>query len=390
MNAHLDIFFGQRQLIEAAVAVAVTVAALVVWLAVNRFLLRSARHTKTTWDDSILRAVSAPVTTLIVVLGTLQVCKIFFAEWTGGASGSTEGDLVGTFDTLQRMAVAVMIFWMLIRMVSVLEVRYRRQQTIRIGDKSIDAGTIYSIFRMLRAIIFAVAVLTLMNSFGVSISGILAFGGIGGIVFGFAAKDALSNFFAGLMIFWERPFAVGDWIRCESANIEGVVEHIGWRMTQVRTFDQRPLYMPNSLFFNSVIENPQRMTNRRIYQYFGLCYADIERLPKVLADVRAMLGEHEGIAHDKIMMVNFERYGASSLDFFIYAMTKTTAWGEYNDVREDILFKVADIVRANGCDFAFPTRTVAFQTPPPGAPAPFAAAADLAAADASAARAAGE
>ena len=68
------------------------------------------------------------------------------------------------------------------------------------------------------------------------------------IAIGFAAKDLLSNFFGGLFIYLDRPFAVGDWIRSPDREIEGTVEQIGWRVTRIRTFDKRPLYIPNSVF----------------------------------------------------------------------------------------------------------------------------------------------
>ena len=104
-----------------------------------------------------------------------------------------------------------------------------------------------------------------MQALGYSISGVLAFGGIGGIAVGFAAKDLLANFFGGLMIYLDRPFSVGDWIRSPDKNIEGTVEEIGWRLTRIRTFDKRPLYVPNSTFTQISVENPSRMLNRRIY-----------------------------------------------------------------------------------------------------------------------------
>ena len=113
-----------------------------------------------------------------------------------------------------------------------------------------------------------------MQLFDYSVSGLLAFGGIGGIAVGFAAKDLLANFFGGLMIYLDRPFSVGDWIRSPDKEIEGTVEDIGWRLTRIRTFDKRPLYIPNSIFASISVENPSRMSNRRIYEKIGIRYDD--------------------------------------------------------------------------------------------------------------------
>jgi MscS family membrane protein len=197
-----------------------------------------------------------------------------------------------------------------------------------------------------------------LQTLGFSISGVLAFGGIGGIAVGFAARDLLANFFGALMIFLDRPFAVGDWIRSPDRDIEGTVEEIGWRLTKIRTFDQRPLYVPNAIFASLAVENPQNMRNRRIYETIGLRYDDLEVLQPILEDIRKMLQKHPAIDTRRTLMVNFVSFGASSLDFFIYTFTKTTVWTEFHEIKEKILFEIAAIVARRGAEIAFPTQTL--------------------------------
>lgn len=342
------------------------VAALLVWLRLLRVLMARAGRNESDWDDIVLHSIKTPVSVFIILFGAQYIGESLISLLPQLDADQRAAKF---FATSRSLVFVAMLFWMLFRFVSRLERKYRRER-LKIADKSIDIGTLHTVFRFVRGAIILLSLLALMNVFGISISGFLAFGGIGGIILGFAAKDTLSNFFSGLMIFWERPFVIGDWIRCTGANVEGVVEHIGWRMTQIRTFDQRPLYIPNSLFFNNVIENPQRMTNRRIYEYCGVRYADIDALPQVLADIRAMLREHEGIDQQMIQMVNFDRYAVSSLDFFVYAMTETTDWAHFHRVKEDVLLKIAAIIKRHGCQFAFPTRTVHVASPPPSPPPP--------------------
>ena len=136
-------------------------------------------------------------------------------------------------------------------------------------------------------------ILTVMQLFDYSVSGLLAFGGIGGIAVGFAAKDLLANFFGGLMIYLDRPFSVGDWIRSPDKEIEGTVEDIGWRLTRIRTFDKRPLYIPNSIFASISVENPSRMSNRRIYEKIGIRYDDMSKMNTIVTEVKLMLQKHE-------------------------------------------------------------------------------------------------
>ena len=353
-------------LLETALVVALTVAAFVLWGKVQQKIVARAQITQTPWDNVLVKALGAPMSLLIVLLGLHHIVGVTAIGVLGQALGGSE-----VYPAIREAIIVIIVFWMLLRFINGME-SHARKQKIKVGDKEINTGTTYAVFQTLRAVIFLAAGLTALEAFGVSVSGLLAFGGVGGVLIGFAAKDTLANFFSGLLIFWERPFVVGDWIRRPDANIEGVVENIGWRMTQIRTFDHRPLYVPNSLFFNSVIENPQRMTNRRIYEYMGLRYQDIKKLPIVLQDIRTLIDEHEDIDQDKIKMVNFDRYGSSSLDFFVYAMTKTIDWGEYHRVKEDILLQIAAVVQKHGCEFAFPTRTVHHrmhgEAPPPPLP----------------------
>ena len=209
----------------------------------------------------------------------------------------------------------------------------------------------------------------ILQSLGVSVSGLLAFGGVGGIAVGFAARDLLANFLGGLSIFLDRPFAVGDWIRSPDREIEGTVEDVGWRVTRIRTFDQRPLYVPNAVFSTVALENPSRMLNRRIYETIGIRYDDAGAMEQVVAEVKEMLVAHDDIDKGKTLMVNFVAFGASSLDFFIYCFTRTTDWATYHGVKQDVLIKILKIIEGHGAEVAFPTRTVLLGPPEAEAPA---------------------
>ena len=226
---------------------------------------------------------------------------------------------------------------------------------------TIDQGTTDAITRILDMLVIIIAALVAMQVLGFSISGLLAFGGISGIAIGFAAKDLLANFFGGFMIYLDRPFVVGDWVRSPDLELEGTVEKIGWRQTTIRTFDKRPLYVPNATFARLSVENPSRMSHRRIYETIGIRYEDIDKMEKILAETKTMLEEHPDIDNTQTMMVNFNKFAPSSLDFFVYTFTKTTDWVEYHKIKQDILLRISHIIRANDAEIAFPTSTVHIQ-----------------------------
>lgn len=344
-----------------------TIIALYIWFKLMKIIKKRALQSPSPWDDIIASSFKGPVSILIFFLGLQASLESFLDAFALDA-------LRSWMETVHSFIIYAFIFWMLLRLISRAEIIFRQNKDRIVKNQKIDDATVKTIFYSSRAVIALIAVITLLEVLGISVSGLLAAGGLGGILLGFAAKDSLSNFFAGALIFWERPFVVGDWIKQPEENIEGVVEDIGWRSTQIRTFDQRPLYVPNSKFFNSVIENPQRMTNRRIYEYVGLCYEDIDKIPAVLAEIREYLQHHDELDHDQIQMVNFDRYNNSSIDFFIYVMTKTTQWKKFHQVKEDVLLNIAGIVKKHDCSFAYPTHTVYYQdiasaqrqnTPPP-------------------------
>lgn len=304
-------------------------------------------QTDTVWDDLLLSAARRPIAALIWLFGAAWALEVIDRQ-----TGTLLMDVV---DPMRRIGVIVLITWFLIRLI-------RRGEAALVSPDKVktpmDQTTVGAIGKLLRLSIIITTALVVLQSFGYSVSGVMAFGGIGGIAVGFAAKDILANFFGGLMIYLDRPFKVGDWIRSPDKNIEGTVEEIGWRQTRIRTFDKRPLYVPNATFASISVENPSRMTNRRIYETIGVRYDDVSRVKEIVADVHAMLSQHEEIDQDQTLIVNLNSFGASSVDFFIYTFTRTTNWVRFHAIKQDVLLRIIDIIEARGAEVAFPTQTL--------------------------------
>lgn len=330
-----------------AVVFSVLLFNFIVRVVLNRLHKRLSR-TDNPWDDALVDAARAPLSLLIWIVGIA-----FAAQIVADEADATIFELVGP---ARDVGVIATITWFLIRLVRRVEQNYIKRHAAQ-GD-SVDHTTVDAIAKLVRASIVITAALVILQTLGFSISGVLAFGGIGGIAVGFAAKDLLANFFGGLMVYLDRPFSVGDWIRSPDREIEGTVEEIGWRLTRIRTFDKRPLYVPNSTFTSIAVENPSRMFNRRIFETVGVRYDDVAQLPAIVAAVRDMLHAHDEIDQSQILMVNFNAFAASSLDFFVYCFTRTTKWARYHEIKQDVLFKISDIIAEHGAQVAFPTSTV--------------------------------
>ena len=355
MDTVVDFISTQQWVVQVFLIVLATAVARYVAKILFDRLANKLEQTNNLYDDALLEAARRPLGMAIWVLGISAA-----AETVGG---TTQAQIFDSVDELRDVAVVALLVWFTLRFITFIE-----QHVVLAGysETPVDQTTARAVGKLLRATVLITGVLLTLQALGFSISGVLAFGGIGGLAVGLAAQDLLANFFGGLMIFLDRPFAVGDWIRSPDREIEGTVEEIGWRLTRIRTFDKRPLYVPNSVFTKLAVENPSRMQNRRIHEVFGLRYDDIGTMAVVVAEVEKMLRSHDAIDTDQTLMVNLVEFEASSVNFFVYCFTKTTVWTYFHVIKQDVLLKIADIVAAQGAEFAFPTQTLHID-PEPGA-----------------------
>jgi len=208
------------------------------------------------------------------------------------------------------------------------------------------------------AVVIVISILTTLQIMGVNLAGILAFGGFSGIAVGFAAKDLLANFFGAIMVYMDKPFKVGDWIKSPEKEIEGEVESIGWRQTKIITFEKRPIYVPNSVFSTIVVENASRMTHRRLNEVVGIRYDDVFKAGKIVDDITELLTEHPRVDNSQSLVVGVTKFSASSVDIMVYCFTTTTTLVEFSKVRQEILLGVVNIITKHGAEIAFPTSTV--------------------------------
>lgn len=341
-------FSSNSWVIQVFIVVFVTVLISFIQKRIIGKLYTKLKNTRVYWDDALVDAARRPLTILIWIIGLT-----FAAEIVSNESGAV---IFGAIDPIRDVGVILTFAWFLVRFIERTEKNIVLKKEAR--GEEIDRTTADTIAKLLRISVIITALLVMLQTLGYSISGVLAFGGIGGIAMGFAAKDLLANFFGGLMIYMDRPFNVGDWIRSPDRDIEGTVENIGWRLTRIRTFDKRPLYVPNSVFATIAVENPSRMSNRRIKETIGIRYDDVSKMEAIIDDVKKMLQEHDDIDANQTLIVNFNEFASSSLDFFIYTFTKTTNWIRFHEVKQDVLLKVIGIVESHGAECAFPTSTV--------------------------------
>ena len=320
-----------------------------IWLKTRLFNKLISKTTATeSWNNALLISARHPSSLLIATGGLNLAIKAISTKKLAA--------VFSLITPLSQIMLIVSVVWFLTGFIRRMEAHFINQKIKQ--EEKFDLMTINALARLLRLSIYISGFLIILQTSGYSISGVLAFGGIGGIAIGFASRDMLANFFGCMMLYLDRPFSVGDWIRSPDKKIEGIVEEIGWRLTRIRTFDKRPLYVPNSVFSSIAVENPSRMSHRRIKETIGIRYDDANKMHAITAAVKQMLIEHHDIDEKQTLIVNFDRFAPSSIDFFIYTFTHTTEWILYHKIKQDVFLKIIEIIEAHGAECAFPTSTI--------------------------------
>lgn len=304
------------------------------------YLLKLAGKTKNKLDNYLIMAFEAPLKLFFIALG-IYLALIFLP-----LSPEVNFWLARFFRTL----LVILVSLGLGNLAGNNEV-FAQELSGLTGIK-IDRLLIPFLSKAMKLIIALLAISIILQEWDYDITGIIAGLGLGGLAFALAAQETAANLFGGIVIITDKPFSIGDWILTPS--VEGTVEDINFRSTRIRTFAQAVVTVPNSKLANEPITNWSRMGKRQIT--FKLSVANItsqEKLQKCITDIKKLLVSHPGI-HQETILVSFDSFGENSLNIFLYFFTKTTIWAEFLQVKEDVNFRILDILDAEGINLAFP------------------------------------
>ncbi|NPA51983.1 MAG: mechanosensitive ion channel family protein [Aquificae bacterium] len=311
------------------------------------FVIKSLKilvsRTKTRFDDKFLKLIESPIRFLFIVFGFWFAIDIL----------GVENDLTKHF---VRSLFIVSIFWFFYNAIYVFSEEINRFSQKFGQDLSKEIASF--ITKTLKAFVVILALVAILQEWGINVSALIASMGLGGLALALAAKDTAANLFGGLSILADKIFKIGDWVKVTN-DIEGIVEDIGLRTTKIRTFEKSVLTVPNQLIANSAVENFSRRDVRRIKMVVGVVYdTPKETLEKIVKEIRQMLQNHPRIAKNQTLLVYFDEFGDSSLNIFIYCFSNTANWEEWLAIKEDVMLKIMEIVEKNGSSFAFPSRSL--------------------------------
>lgn len=332
---------------------------------IHKFLGFAVFRTKSKLDDQLLKSSSEAIKYLIGVTG-LAIALAFL-------SLSPEKTL--TIRHIIATLYYIGFSWILFVFVDVFAKQLSRSLTG--GRKKVRSEMVNFIIKFLKSVVVLAALIVIFGEWEYDVSAIVTSLGLGGLAFALAAKDTIANLFGSMVILWDKPFEHGDWIM--TGDVEGTVVEIGLRSTTVRTFANALTTVPNATLANQTITNwTKRQIGRQLKFEIGVTYdSNREDIKKAVDAIRAMLQGHEGIAKDlniednnpliskndllgnkDTLIVHMDSFGPSSINILVYCFSVTVNWFEWLKVKEDVMFKIMEILEANNLEFAFPSQSI--------------------------------
>ena len=293
---------------------------------------------------------------LLIIIFYLSFNQLNFPE-SWDLVSSNEIGLKMILEKGVSLLILITVFWTLLRVVDYIgdRLKFKAEKTeSKVDDQLIPFAI--EIGKVL-VVIFG-ALILLSNVFNVDITALAAGLGVGGVAIALASKESLENLLGSFTIFFDKPFQVGDIITVGS--ITGVVEKVGFRSTRVRTFDKSLVTIPNKNLINSELDNLSLKPVRKVKIDIGLTYnTTVDQIKNIVKDIQDLVDDHPNTNEDGL--VRFMNFGASSLDIMVVYFTNSPDWKLLVDTRQEINYKIIEIVKKHGSDFAFPSTSLYFE-----------------------------
>ena len=229
-------------------------------------------------------------------------------------------------------------------------------QRAELTENRLDDQLIPLLNTSLKVFVGVVGVLFVLGNLDVNITSLIAGLGLGGLAIALAAQDTIRNLLGGITIFADKPFQVGDWVVVD--DIEGTVEHVGFRSSRVRTFYNSLVTVPNARLVDTGVDNMGLRRWRRYRTTLGVAYHTTpDQIQAFVEGIRALIRANPGMRKD-YYIVEFHGFGAASLDILVYCFIDAATWNEELRTRHVFNLDVIRLAGELGVDFAFPTQTI--------------------------------
>ena len=314
----------------------VTFTALLIF---RQAISRITRKTKTDFDDFVANTISQAIVPLGVVL------TFYLIE--------EDLSLNENIQEIYEIVLRVMLTFTLVRAANRISIRFLKGLARRKGDEELTI-LMEALTPLIQAIIWAIGLLVLLQSMGVSMGviwGILSAGGIG---IGLALKEPAQELFAYLMILLDKPFTVGQFINIGS--VWASIEHIGVRSTRLRNLRGEIIVMNNSTLTGSTIYNFADMNKRRMIYKIGVTYStSVDKMQEIPVLIEKIVKSADHTVFDRC---HFTEFADSSLDFELVYYIDTRDYTIALNAQQEINLNIMRAFAERGIDIALPSQTL--------------------------------
>lgn len=230
------------------------------------------------------------------------------------------------------------------------------ERFIKFSDNNDKDGITTFVVKVIRGLVYIIATFISILEFGYDLSGLVTGLGISSVVITLAAQNLAKDLLGGFVIFTDKPFKVGDWI--QFGNYEGTVEDITYRSTRLRTFENSIVNIPNSIIANEALINCSKIEKRRYKINLGLTLeTPLNKVKSVEEKIKIMLKEKETVMDDSII-VKFDKITDNTINLLIYAFTDSIDYESFLKQKEEINFKIMQILQNEKVELAYDTKNI--------------------------------
>ena len=258
------------------------------------------------------------------------------------------------FLKINNSFATIFVFWFMHRLLIPFSIFFMRL------EKTLSKALVAWIINSIKYLIIFLGIAALLETWGIKVGPVIAGLGLLGVAVALGAQDLFKNLISGIMILMEKRFQIGDVIKVPG-HTEGTVEQIGFRSTLIRTFDSTPITLPNYIFAEIPIINYSERSHRRINWTIGLEYnSSLEQIKIIIKSIEDFIKiKPDFIVNDNFnSYVRLEKFNDSSIDILVCCFTQTNDYKEYLRVKEELAFKIKQIVETNKASFAFPSQSI--------------------------------
>ncbi len=252
-----------------------------------------------------------------------------------------------------KLVGLLVIGWILLRLKS--RITRHMLAKVRHDEGRGEQDTITVISKLISAIIFVSLCLTALDIMGVSLTTLLAFGGVSGLAIAIAAQEVIANFFGSLMIHITRAFRIGDYIVLTEQKIEGYVRHIGWYQTTVAADSTRLLAIPNSIFTKAIVANRTRISHRLLDETVSVSLDDLPKVPVIIKQIKLHLKNHSALDKSEKMNVWIRSVSPTGIDIGLFALSHYLDEEQFLELRDTILISMVKEVLDAGAKLVNPS-----------------------------------